>query len=211
MQAETTKYRLSVYITQEVIRETPVCRIEKEWLQIVDTRFVDEALWYLPIPANAAAETEWISLMDGEPEIEMRYELHNGILALTLSDSLLPEQSFMFSYESDWLAAGAEVDGEILFYDMDGDGQLELIVALSSREWTDGPTGPVASDIYWIAVWCVGYTKGEGFWQASGSMVTYLSHGSIHINRFGERELSESETFTSLRLEGRDLAGSHLE
>ena len=203
--------------TQESPQETEPADNDKhthsehtDWLHIIDTQYVNENVLYLPISANSEAGIERIRLVADEPEIELRYKLINGVFELILDDFILPQQSFSFSYESDMPDDDTlDVDAEILFYDMNGDGQLEILIALSSRDWTHGLIGPVASDINWRAVWCVGYANDEGFWQAAGNMVTYFSHGTIYLDRFGERELSESETFTFLRLIERKLTGTY--
>lgn len=179
------------------------------WLDIIDMQHITETIPLIPVPTNSEG-VEHISLASGESDIELTYKLDNRTLVLTLDDFSLPQQSFTFTYYSKLLYEDIfDVDAEILFYDMTGDGQYEILIAMSSRDWTMGVREPVASDINWRAVWCIGYTKEEGFWQATGNMVTYQSHGTIFLNRFGERELSESETFMFLRLINRDLTGTY--
>ena len=174
-----------------------------KWVDIIDI-YSDEETIYLPISAAAGPETAEIALADGLPEIDLLYEVKNGALYLTLSDRVLPGQDFVFSYETDYPPdyADTSVEAEIIFYDMDGDGQYEMLIALSDRERFEGVNGYVLSNTNWYAVWCVGYAPGEGFWQAGGMMDT-PGFIPIMLNYFGDRELYDYDSV--LRLIGRDL------
>ena len=184
---------------------------ELDWQDIVDTYYVDGGLFSISIPANSDAGVARVRLTDSNQEIEVEYSLNDGTLELSLSDFTLPKQNYTFSYETrlppDY--DDAQVEAEILFYDMDGDGQAELIIALSDRERFSGLHGIMLCNTNWRAVWCISYTGGEGFWQANGYMVTYTNHGTIQLNLFEERELCETMTLTFLCLEGRELVGTY--
>ena len=177
------------------------------WYNIVGTEYMDETPVFYPITESSGGVVKSILLEDGAREIEMSCFLDSGNLILTLDDHDLPAQTFTFAFESvkPRQNAGTKIEAEILLCDMDADGKRELVVAMSDRARIGVPDGVPLYNTNWRAVWCLGYTEGEGFWRASGMMRTYENHGSIVINFYGEGELCETETFTFMKLSGRDL------
>lgn len=176
------------------------------WNPILDN-YTGQDLPSIIIPHTSGKGSESIRLMANQSEISLLYELSDSILTLSLDDHELPEQKFSFSYRplNDLDYVDAKTDAEILFYDMDGDGQDEILIALSDRSLLSGVNDMILCNTNWRTVWCIGYAPKEGFWQAAGMMVSFGNHGGISINYLGERELYCNDTGIWMRLSERVL------
>lgn len=168
---------------------------EEQWSPIIEN-YTDGPLVYELLPADSSGEIDMI------PGLAFSYKMENGVLSLYLA-----EQVFEFSHTSEWLPdyEGTSVEGEVLLYDMDGDGRDEILVALSDRIVLQGPHGNIIRNTNWRAVWCVGGTPAEGFWRAEGELVTYSNHGTIALNLVGARELYANDVMNGMVLSGREL------
>lgn len=176
------------------------------WNPILDN-YTGQDLPSIIIPHTSGKGSESIQLMANQPEVILQYELSDSVLTLSLDDHELAEQKFSFSYGplNDLDYVDAKTDAEILFYDMNGDGQDEILIALSERSLLSGANDMILCNANWRAVWCIGYAPTEGFWQAAGMMVSFGNHGGISINYLGERELYCNDTGIWMRLSGRVL------
>jgi serine/threonine protein kinase len=146
---------------------------EIDWKHIIAISANDssEEVWYIPIyPDTELSMEKWVPA-GGRPEMEIWYELKGNTLDLTLnSGGFSYNNSFVYEYSEIQQYPNEEmkIEGEILFYDMDGEGQSELLVLLSERKRIELLTGDVASNINGIYAWCVGYSAENGFWEADG-------------------------------------------
>lgn len=143
------------------------------WIDIINISSLEtaESIPYIPILPDAESVIEKVCLAKGQSEIEIQYKLSGDTLNLILSDSILPEQGFTFSYDTATMYQSYKdttVEAEIMFYDMNGDGQYELLVALSDRKRFTNPSDILFCNTNSLVVWCIGYAKDEGFWQTDG-------------------------------------------
>ncbi len=164
---------------------------------------------YFMYPADSAGGEENIILGNDSIVISYRYELTEGVLTLTLDDHQLPEKEFIFSYEPDFPldygGSDTQTDAEIVLFDMSGDGQYEILVALSDRFTQRAGTLDLPYiAVNWTTVWCIGYTAGEGFWLAEGIVESPIPR----LDYLGARELYSSDRSSNPAytcLEGRML------
>lgn len=75
-----------------------------------------------------------MTLKEGEPPIDIAFELKDNTLVLMLSDGVLPEQKFIFQEINQPLILDypdSDMFGELLLYDLDHDGRREIFVILN--------------------------------------------------------------------------------
>lgn len=167
-----------------------------QWIPIIEYD-TGNSLSCLRIPSGSNGEEQLLM-----PGTEISYEMAQGVLTLCLAG-----QTFVFSHSPQEPPDYEDtcVDGEIMLYDMDGDGQDELLVALSDRLILEGVNGSFVCNTNWRTVWCVGFTEDEGFWRADGELITHTNHGTIKLNLLGVRELYAEDTMSAMILSGREL------
>lgn len=177
-----------------------------EWIDIV-SNYTGQGLKAFLVPAGSDSGAKNIQLAQEPSEITLHCELSNGVLMLTLNDHKMPEQQFSFSYAPSKLPdyQDTKTDAEIILYDMNGDGQDEILVAMSERILLNGVNDILICNTNWRAVWCIGYTPEEGFWQADGRLTSFSNDGDICLNYLGERELYCNNANVWMRLQGQSL------
>lgn len=89
--------------------------------------------------------------------------------AFSFEDTFVPEA---YSYQDSSKVA------EIVFYDMNGDGVLDILPFISDAQIVDYYDEPDLNQNYSVA-WCVYSDEKDGYRQAEGEMYSYMGHFSI--------------------------------
>jgi hypothetical protein len=143
-----------------------------------------------------------IALEENGKPIRIECAVHDGFLKLKLSDDSAAPAEFSFFNDSPPDALDYEnsyIYGEIMFYDLDQDGRMEIFAALVDRAHNTGY-------VNWAVLWCIGHTKGEGFWLA-GEIRTATGRDTFKFDFgvLGPDVIFLSDSMQSYVLDGRKL------
>ena len=165
-------------------------------------------LWHTPAQVNYRRIINTYLGPQRTLPIAMTTQLQNGRFYVSVSDGIFTE-SFVFEYRTSTIAfTDTYIEADIILFDMTGDGQFEILVGMVDRYRRFEPERDRTFARYnWIAVWCIGYTPGEGFWLADGMKAIY-DGGTMWLNYHSNRELSSINSRRQVRLEGRALVES---
>lgn len=150
--------------------------------RLVDTFSSTQEVPCLPLPEDGTYETE----------IELSIGTVTSITAVREQDScrVTIQDGPTFTFEDDHTLSTASYPNgdtymEILFYDMNNDGQLEILPVISNALRADWPDGSVSLMKNYTLAWCV-YYDGAAY-QCDQTQMT--SKQTFHIDTFSPGQL----------------------
>ena len=139
--------------------------------RIIDTDMMQQQVPCLMLEENGVYETD-VTPADGVQPVHMKVTRDDDVCTMTIDG----KEILTFGADDSFSALSypdGQIWADIIFYDLNGDGRLDIIPAVSNAvrvEWMDGSV--VLMRNYSLA-WCV-YYDGTGYCAAEGRMETVL-------------------------------------
>ena len=132
--------------------------------------------WEHILMLDDAQKNGRIKLGDGNV-IDASISLNDGVLKISLIDKDGKEFSHTFKFQNQYVyenTSGTDnirKNADIICYDFDADGEVELLVGLNQC-YFDVVNGTIISNPHYNIAWCIDYDNKKGFTLCQGEMFT---------------------------------------
>lgn len=111
-------------------------------------------------------KTGKIKFGENETVVNADITLNAGILFAKLTDEKGNSFSHQFGYREEY-DDNMRINADIICYDLDGDGDTELLIGLNESE-----IGSVYNGVNYCVAWCIRYDENTGFILCDGDMIS---------------------------------------